>query len=142
MLRDALKHISQVLVGQRLMTGAVEANNLLIVYPSAEEGQLEVFLVRHGRLLEQRRVPQAREALLAELRALVERAQALPRPPKRVGKEEVDQINIIARWIQRHSEEHERAFFPLPADFRTPAEIEPFLERVVAGLTLGSRAGE
>ncbi len=129
-LRDALKNISQVLVGQRLMTGAVEANNLVIVYPSAEEGRCEVFLVRHGRLIEQRRVSLEQDVFQAELRALVERAQALPAPPKRVGKEEVDQINIIARWIQRHSEEHERAFFPLPVEMRAAEQIEQFVARV------------
>ncbi|HKV85727.1 MAG TPA: exonuclease domain-containing protein, partial [Ktedonobacterales bacterium] len=32
-LRDALRDADQVLLGQRLVTGAVEANNLLIVYP-------------------------------------------------------------------------------------------------------------
>ena len=134
-LRDALKSISQVLVGQRLMTGAVEANNLLIVYPSAEAGQGEVFLVRHGRLVEQRRVALSGEDLLAGLRALVELAAALPAPPKRVGKEEVDQINIIARWIHRHSEEQERAFFALPAELSSSAQVEQFVGQIV--LTLG-----
>ncbi len=134
-LRDALKNINQVLVGQRLITGAVEANNLLIVYPSAAEGQSEVFLVRHGRLLEQRRIPLEHETLLAELRALIERAQALPAPPKRVGKAEVDQINIIARWIQRHSDEQQRAFFPLPVHLTAPEELGRFIEQVAAALS-------
>ncbi len=133
-LRDALKNISQVLVGQRLMTGAVEANNLLIVYPSAEAGQGEVFLVRHGRLVEQRRVPLAGEGLLTNLRALVELAASLPAPPKRVGKEEVDQINIIARWIHRHSAEHERAFFALPAELQHPEQAERFVGQVALAL--------
>ena len=47
-LRDALRDADQVLLGQRLVTGAVEANNLFIVYPSAEEASVEMFLVRHG----------------------------------------------------------------------------------------------
>ncbi len=130
-LRDALKNISQVLVGQRLMTGAVEANHLLIIYPSAEAGQREVFLVRHGRLVEQRRVPAEREALTRELGALVEYAATLPAPPKRVGKAEVDSVNIIARWIHRHSEEYERAFFQLPADLRASEAISTFVAQVV-----------
>jgi DNA polymerase-3 subunit epsilon len=134
-LRDALKNISQVVVGQRLVTGAVEANNLLIIYPSAAAGQGEVFLVRHGRLVEQRRVPLVSEDLLADLRALVERAVSLPAPPKRVGKEEVDQINIIARWIHRHSDEHERAFFSLPTDLQNPQQIERFVGQVALALS-------
>ncbi|HEY7358091.1 MAG TPA: exonuclease domain-containing protein [Ktedonobacterales bacterium] len=139
-LRDALKNISQVLVGQRLVTGAVEANNLLIIYPSAEAGQGEVFLVRHGRLVEQRRVPLGGEGLQADLRAVIERAAALPAPPKRVGKEEVDQINIIARWIHRHSDEHERAFFALPADLQDVGQLERFIEQVA--LTLSQTADQ
>jgi len=34
----------------------------------------------------------------------------LGEPPSIVGKAEVDQINIISRWIHRHSDD--RAFFP------------------------------
>jgi DNA polymerase-3 subunit epsilon len=134
-LRDALKNISQVLVGQRLVTGAVEANNLLIIYPSAEAGQGEVFLVRHGRLVEQRRMPLSGEGLQAGLRALIERAASLPAPPKRVGKEEVDQINIIARWIHRHSEEHERAFFTLPSDLEDAGQVGRFIEQIALALS-------
>ncbi|GAC1657231.1 MAG: hypothetical protein NVS4B12_29300 [Ktedonobacteraceae bacterium] len=38
-------------------------------------------------------------------------AATLGDPPSIVGKAEVDQINIISRWIHRHSDD--RAFFPL-----------------------------
>ena len=37
-------------------------------------------------------------------------AASLGEPPSIVGKAEVDQINIISRWIHRHSDD--RAFFP------------------------------
>jgi hypothetical protein len=33
-----------------------------------------------------------------------------------VGRAEVDQINIIARWIHHHSDEDTRNFFRLPRD--------------------------
>src|SRR2546421_2291722 len=56
-LRDTIRSADEVLIGQRLITGAVEANNLFIVYPSAQEGCNEIFLIRHGRLLEQRSIP-------------------------------------------------------------------------------------
>ena len=115
-LRDALKDADQVLLGQRLVTGAVEANNLLIVYPSAEPEHIEIFLIRHGRLLAQRRVGQDGDELRDELRALVEEAAALGTPPSRVGRAEVDQINIIARWISHHSDDDARAFFRLPRE--------------------------
>ena len=129
-LRDALKDADQVLLGQRLVTGAVEANNLLIVYPSAEPDHIEVFLIRHGRLLAQRRVGQEEELLREELRALVEEAAGLGAPPSRVGRAEVDQINIIARWISHHSEDDERAFFRLPHELDDNATVEAFIAQV------------
>src|SRR5207237_8434234 len=56
-LRDTIRSVDEVLIGQRLITGAVEANNLFIVYHSAQEQHNELFLIRHGRLLEQRCIP-------------------------------------------------------------------------------------
>ena len=93
-----------------------------------------MFLVRHGRLTRQRRTPAADAALAVELRTLVGEAAALGRPPARVGKAEVDQINIIARWIHHHSEDDERAFFRLPSDLADAGECERFVERVVLAL--------
>jgi DNA polymerase-3 subunit epsilon len=134
-LRDALRDADQVLVGQRLITGAVEANNVLIVYPSAVEGYIEAYLVRHGRLVEQRRIQREPERLAAKARELLAVAARLGTPPARVGREEVDQINIIARWIHRHSEDDERAFFRLPAEPLEPCAASTFVERVVAGVS-------
>jgi DNA polymerase-3 subunit epsilon len=44
------------------------------------------------------------------VRELLQRAASLADPPSIVGQAEVDQINIISRWIHRHS--NDRAFFP------------------------------
>ena len=118
------------MLGQRLVTGAVEANNLLIVYPSAEPDHIEIFLIRHGRLLAQRRVTQEEELIHDELRTLVAEATALGMPPSRVGRAEVDQINIIARWISHHSEDDERAFFRLPHELDDAAMVEAFIAQV------------
>jgi DNA polymerase-3 subunit epsilon len=132
-LRDALRDADQVLLGQRLITGAIEANNLLIAYPSAEPGHAELYLIRHGRLVQQRRIAHEETALAPAIEELVLAAQALGTPPDRVGKAEVDQINILARWIHHHSDDDERAFFKLP---RTPdaGEREAFVQRVIAAL--------
>ena len=129
-LRDALKDADQVLLGQRLVTGAVEANNLLIVYPSAEPDNIEIFLIRHGRLLAQRRVGQEDDQIREELRTLVSEAAALGTPPARVGRAEVDQINIIARWISHHSEDDARAFFRLPRGLDDIDAAESFIAQV------------
>ncbi|MGO8948384.1 MAG: exonuclease domain-containing protein [Ktedonobacterales bacterium] len=140
-LRDALRDADQVLLGQRLVTNAVLANNLLVIYPSRETGHVELFLVRHGRLARQRRAACLPSALEAELRAILSEAAELGAPPARVGSEEVDQINIIARWIHQHSEEEQRNFFPLPDDLTKPENINCFLERV-ASIVLATPSAE
>jgi DNA polymerase-3 subunit epsilon len=111
-LRDVIRCADEVLIGQRLITGAVEANNLFIVYPSAQEGCNEVFLICHGRLVQQRCVPHLQEAMYVAVQELLALAGSplQGEPPGIVGKAEVDQINIISRWIHRHSDD--RAFFP------------------------------
>jgi DNA polymerase-3 subunit epsilon len=133
-LRDALRDADQVLLGQRLVSGAVDANNLLIAYPSAEEGHAELFLVRHGRLIDQRRVLADQAPLNVALAEQLEMARSLGHPPDRVGRAEVDQINIIARWIHHHSDEETRSFFRLPRDLADEAAAATFVEEASAAI--------
>jgi DNA polymerase III subunit epsilon len=135
-LRDALRDADQVLLGQRLITGAVEANNLLIAYPSAVAGHVELYLIRHGRLAHQERVERAQEAIEAAARTLVSAAAALGEPPPCVGRNEVDQINIIARWISNHSDDSARAFFNLPRALDNPQQVADFAAYVAAATLL------
>ena len=127
-LRDAIRSADEVLIGQRLITGAVEANNLFIVYPSAKEDHNELFLIRHGRLVEQRCIVHELEAVKTAVHELLVKAAALGNPPSIVGKAEVDQINIISRWIHRHSDD--RAFFPLHAALTDVHEARLLAQRL------------
>jgi DNA polymerase-3 subunit epsilon len=127
-LRDTIKSAEEVLTGQRLITGAVESNNLLIVYPSAEDGQNEIFLIRHGRLAAQKRTPHELAAMQPAIYELLTIARELGQPPATVGKAEVDQINIISRWIHRHSDD--RAFFPLRLALSAEQEAILLVEQV------------
>jgi DNA polymerase-3 subunit epsilon len=127
-LRDILRSADEVLIGQRLITGAVEANNLFIVYPSAKEGCNELFLIRHGRLVRQACVPHEPEAMKQAIHELLAVAVQLGDPPSIVGKAEVDQINIISRWIHRHSDD--RAFFPFQHALTDEGEAERLMERM------------
>ena len=127
-LRDAVRNVDEILIGQRLITGAVEANNLFIIYPSAQELHDEIFLIRHGRLIEQVRAPHERSVIEQYLRKMLALAASLGDPPGIVGKAEVDQINIISRWIHRHS--NDRAFFPFQAALGDEREAEILLTRV------------
>jgi DNA polymerase III subunit epsilon len=135
-LRDALKDADQVLLGQRLVSGAVDANNLLIVYPSSEAEHVEIFLVRHGRLIDQQRVMAHANALRVAVMELAGRAAALGRPPDRVGKAEVDQINIIARWVHRHSDDDQRNFFRLPTESADEGALHSFAAEVTEAVLL------
>ena len=127
-LRDTIRSAEEVLIGQRLITGAIEANNLFIVYPSAQEGCNELFLIRHGRLVQQRSSPHEREAMNAAVSELLAVAASLGDPPSIVGKAEVDQINIISRWIHRHSDD--RAFFPFQYALMDEDEARRLAQRI------------
>src|SRR5579863_9870398 len=70
-LRDTIRSADEVLIGQQLITGAVEANNLFIVYPSARAGCNELFLIRHGRLVEQRCIPHEPDGTKQAVRELL-----------------------------------------------------------------------
>ncbi len=127
-LRDTIRSVDEILIGQRLITGAVEANNLLIVYPSARENSDELFLIRHGRLIDQRCVAHIAEEVGTAVEDLLQIASTLGEPPGIVGQAEVDQINIISRWIHHHSED--RAFFPLQCALSDKNEISPLIQRI------------
>jgi DNA polymerase-3 subunit epsilon len=129
-LRDTIRSADEVLIGQKLITGAVEANNLIIVYPSAREGSNELFLIRHGRLVEQRCIPHEPELMSFAVQELIKAAATLGEPPSIVGKAEVDQINIISRWIHRHSDD--RAFFPLQHALADDNEAHLLVQRIWA----------
>ncbi len=127
-LRDTIRSVDEVLIGQRLITGAVESNNLFIVYPSAQEGCNELFLIRHGRLLQQRSIVHEPEAMQVAVSELLIFAASLGEPPSIVGKAEVDQINIISRWIHRHSDD--RAFFPFQHALKDEDEARLLAQRI------------
>ncbi|HCI82993.1 MAG TPA: hypothetical protein DHW02_25255 [Ktedonobacter sp.] len=126
--RDAIRSADEVLIGQRLITGAVEANNLFIVYPSAIEDYNELFLIRHGRLVDQRAVPHQQDTMREAVQELLKRATTLGEPPSLVGKAEVDQINIISRWIHHHSDD--RAFFAFQSALTNSEAAQELIERM------------
>jgi DNA polymerase-3 subunit epsilon len=131
-LRDAIRSADEILIGQQLITGAVEANNLCIIYPSATEGCNEVFLVRHGRLIEQCCVLHELVAMQNALHELLQHAAQLGTAPSIVGNAEVDQINIISRWIHHHSDD--RAFFPFPQSLADEVQRTRFVAQICASL--------
>ena len=59
---------------------------------------------------------------------LLKRAALLGEPPSIVGKAEVDQINIISRWIHHHSSD--RAFFPFQQALTDEDEARLLAQRI------------
>jgi DNA polymerase-3 subunit epsilon len=49
-----------------------------------------------------------------------------------VGNAEVDQINIISRWIHHHS--NDRAFFPFPQSLADEVQRTQFVAQICASL--------
>ena len=75
------------------------------------------------------------EGIEAAARELVAVAAELGEPPPCVGRSEVDQINIIARWISHHSDDSDRAFFNLPRALDDDAAVTAFTTRVAATIS-------
>ena len=88
-LRDAIRQVNEVTIGQSLLTAAVERTHLLIALPSAEPGARELLLILAGRLAAQARVA-ADEPAVDAARALNARLGGgggthRPRPAGRPG---------------------------------------------------------
>jgi DNA polymerase-3 subunit epsilon len=124
-----------VWISRKLITGAVEANNLLIVYPSARQNSNEPFLIRHGRLVEQRCIEHGPASMEQAVGELLQRAAVLEELPGIVGQAEIDQINMLSRWIHRHSED--RAFFPIKSALIDFDNARMFARRVWAEVGTG-----
>jgi DNA polymerase-3 subunit epsilon len=65
------------------------------------------------------------------VRDLLATAANLGKPPDMVGQAEVDQINIISRWIHRHSDD--RAFFPFQQALSDEQSIQFLIEQIWLG---------
>jgi len=64
----------------------------------------------------------------SSVQELLQRASLLGEPPGIVGKAEVDQINIISRWIHHHS--NDRAFFPFQHALTDEDEARLLAQRI------------
>jgi hypothetical protein len=80
----------------------VNENNVIIIIPTEEhDKKVEVFFIRHGRLKFQRLV--GKKLPMKELERALETVYSdNSTAPKYAGKEEIDEIRIIASWIYQH----------------------------------------
>jgi DNA polymerase III epsilon subunit family exonuclease len=136
-IRDAYQQVEKIIGSQKFLAAAVEGNNVLIGLPSAEEGAFEILCIYRGRLGRQvrfnlsegssgsSRIKAAATTLETIWNELIARetelAASQPGWGKRggrvIGKEAVDEINIIARWLYTHSDQpnaSDRAIVSVP----------------------------
>jgi excinuclease UvrABC nuclease subunit len=118
LLRDAIQQVEKIVANQSFLAAAIEGNNLLIYLPSAQKGAIELLFVCGGRLGRQVRVETSLSPteLAAQLDQIWQELQAReaalnlqqPQSGKRGGRvirqEEVDEINIISRWVYSNSD--------------------------------------
>lgn len=117
-LRDAIQQVEKIVANQAFLAAAVEGNNLLIYLPSSQAGAIELLFVYQGRLGRQARleIDNANlEDLVVKLASIWQELEQRElelnnqlQVPKRGGRvirqEEVDEINIISRWVYSNSD--------------------------------------
>lgn len=97
-LRDHLRELERLLGDQRRLR-AVARRNLVVVAPSRRAGQRELFVIRAGRLVEQRRV--ALPARADTLARLLRRHFETSSDPWPIEREAVDEMRHLEGWLRR-----------------------------------------
>jgi hypothetical protein len=74
----------------------------VLVEPGLKEGEVQLFLLRFGRLVETRSlpVPPSPDDVAALRTAVAEHFDPDLEAPAVFGRAEVDEINILARWVR------------------------------------------
>ncbi len=118
-LRDAIQQVEKIVANQAILAAAIERNNLLIYLPSAQPNAIEILCVYRGRLGRQVRfeiaTPSSQLATqLGQIWQELEKHEAeLSQQQEQTGnqrggrvilQEEVDEINIISRWVYSNSD--------------------------------------
>jgi excinuclease UvrABC nuclease subunit len=139
-LRDAIGHVSQVTIGQHLLTAAVAGSHYLIVQPSAIEAARELLLIVAGRLACQLTLPASadHQPIAAHLYTAWQTASAAHQPDRPVDQASLDEIAIISRWLAQHHGSPAILDLPQPADDsagwqRLIADLPPLAALAPAG---------
>jgi excinuclease UvrABC nuclease subunit len=104
--RDQLRLLERLMGRQRQIAAAVHDHHAVLVEPGLRENDVQLFFIRHGRLVETWDLPapptkQARLDLQERLEKHFD--PALP-VPERFMKHEVDEALILTRWMRHHPE--------------------------------------
>lgn len=106
-IRDRINGIKEAIFRRQFQVNAVDNNNLIAIYPSKDTGFVEMFFIKKGGLVDQKKMSlQASRdnELLQTIMADIERIffNASTPTSKSVSQLEVDAMNIISRWLYRH----------------------------------------
>ena len=109
-LRDRISGIKEVIFNHQFQVNAVDNNNLIAICPSREADSAELFFIRKGELIGQKKVSRSRrsdDALLQMVATDIEEvffsASMSGRGP--TNHLDVDAMNIISRWLYRHRDD-------------------------------------
>lgn len=105
-LRDQINGIRDVASRHQFRVKSVESNNLIAIYPSEYQDSAEIFYIRKGMLIDQKRlsISGPEDEWYQEIREDIKRiffdgAKDDKAPVNRI---ELDAMNIISRWLYRH----------------------------------------
>ncbi len=100
--RDQLERLRRTLARQRPFATAVHDRHAVLVEPGLRPGEVQLFVLRFGRLVETRALPvPPTEADVAALReALEAHFDAGAETPEIFERADVDEISILARWVR------------------------------------------
>lgn len=130
--RNQVKELERVFFRQQQISTSIHQNNLIVVLPTAERySKVEVFFIRHGRLMFQRLV--GKKIPFKELERSIESVYGeQSTPPEHCRKEEIDEIRIIASWIYQH---RNNGLFLYTASLTTDTIAERLTDLLYTALT-------
>lgn len=104
--RDQMQYFNRILAKRQCIAAPVLDHHAVLVQPAPQTGQVQLFLIRFGRLAETLTLPLKpkaadRKRLQKQLAACFDPAEA---PPEAYRKQEIDEIRILANWIYQHRE--------------------------------------
>ncbi len=104
--RDQLVRLRRVLARQRPFATPVHDQHAVLVEPGLRPGEVQLFFLRFGRLVETRSLPvPPTPEDVTDLRArLAEHFDPALETPALFGRADVDEINILAHWVRLNEE--------------------------------------
>ncbi len=109
-LRDQITGIREAIFRRQFRVNSVDNNNLIAIYPSIDADSVELFFIRKGGLIDQKKMSfptqsdnGLRRTVMEDIEKVFFNASEQRRKP--LGPLEVDAMNIISRWLYKHRDD-------------------------------------